>query len=190
MTETAINLPIPMKRKLYLAAQVDQDSMNELTKSIIEINDSDRELEKIYGIYDLNYIPKPIEILIDSYGGDVYNCLGLIGVMKKSETPVHTIANGAAMSCGFVILIHGHRRFAYEYATPMYHQVSSGVWGTVQDIEEDYKETKRLQTIWEKMTIEKTKITKEKLKEILSKKHDWYMTSKEALKFGVVDEIL
>ena len=191
MTETAISLPIPMRRKLYLATDVDQDSMNELTKSIMEINDSDRELEKLYTIYDLEYTASPIEIIIDSYGGMVYQCLGLIGVMNKSETPVHTIATGAAMSCGFIILIHGHKRFAYEYATPMYHQVSSdGMWGPLQNLEEDYKEVKRLQEIFERLTLEKTKITKEKLKKILNTKFDWYMTSKEALRFGVVDEIL
>jgi ATP-dependent Clp protease protease subunit len=189
-TETSIELPKPLKRKLYLAAQVDQESMNDLTKSILEINDSDEELKKIYAIYDIEYKPKPIEIIIDSYGGLVYQCMGLLGVMNQSKTPVHTIVTGAAMSCGFMILIHGHKRFAYEHATPMYHQVSTGFWGKVQDLEEEYKETKRLQKKFEKLTLERTKITKDRLKEILKTKHDWFMDAKEALKQGVVDEII
>jgi ATP-dependent protease ClpP protease subunit len=94
------------------------------------------------------------------------------------------------MSAGFMILIHGHKRFAYEHATPMYHQVSTGFWGTVQDLEEEYKETKRLQKKFEKLTLEKTKISKEKLKEILKTKHDWFMNADEAFKNGVVDEII
>lgn len=189
-TETTIDLPKPLKRKLYLAAQVDQDSMSELTKSIIEINDNDAEIKKIYDIYDIEYKAKPIEIIIDSYGGLVYQCMGLLGVMNKSATPIHTIATGAAMSCGFMILIHGHKRFAYEHATPMFHQVSSGFWGKYKDMEEDYKETKRLQKKFEKLTLEKTKITKSKLKEIVKTKYDWYMDSEEALKEGVIDEII
>ena len=84
ITETTIELPKPLKRKLYLAAQVDQDSMNDLTKSILEINDSDEELKKLYAIYDFDYKPKPIEIIIDSYGGMVYQCMGLLGVMNQS----------------------------------------------------------------------------------------------------------
>jgi ATP-dependent Clp protease protease subunit len=189
-TETTIELPKPLKRKLYLASQVDQDSMNDLTKSILEINDSDEELKKIYAIYDIEYRPKPIEIIIDSYGGMVYQCMGLLGVMNQSKTPIHTVVTGAAMSCGFMILIHGHKRFAYEHATPMYHQVSTGFWGKVKDLEEEYKETKRLQKKFEKLTLERTKITKDRLKEILKTKHDWFMDADEALKQGVVDEII
>ena len=40
-------LPSPEKRILYLAAQVNQKSMNDLTKAIIQINDHDRHLEKL-----------------------------------------------------------------------------------------------------------------------------------------------
>ena len=94
------------------------------------------------------------------------------------------------MSCGFMILIHGHKRFAYEHATPMYHQVSTGFWGKVQDLEEEYKETKRLQKKFEQLTLERTKINKDKLKDILKTKHDWFMDADEALKQGVVDEII
>lgn len=189
-TETTIELPKPLKRKLYLAAQVDQASMNGLTKSILDINDSDKELEKIYKVYDIEYNPKPIEIVIDSYGGAVYQCMGLLGVMNQSKTPIHTIVTGAAMSCGFMILIHGHKRYAYEHATPMYHQVSTGFWGKIQDLEEDYKETKRLQKKFEKLTLEKTKINKSRLKEVLKTKYDWFMDADEALKEGVIDEII
>ena len=97
-------LPVPKVRNLYLPKQVDQASMNELTKSIIEINEDDEHLKKLYGVYGLIYDPKPIKIYIDSYGGKVYQCFGLIGVMENSLTPIHTVVTGAAMSCGFIIV--------------------------------------------------------------------------------------
>tara|TARA_R100000008_G_scaffold82109_1_gene66012 strand:+ start:498 stop:1070 length:573 start_codon:yes stop_codon:yes gene_type:complete len=184
------DLPRPKKRVLYLAAQVNQKSMNDLTKSIIDINDHDRYLEKLYPIYDLEYKPQPIKIYIDSYGGAVYQCMGLLGVMKGSLTPIHTIAAGAAMSCGFMILISGHQRFGYEYSTPLYHQVSTGFWGKVKDMEESLEEAKRLQKKIEEITLERTKISKKRLKEVLKNKIDWYMTAEEALALGVIDEIL
>ena len=129
-------LPKPRARTLYLPEQVNQESMNKLTKSIIEINKSDAYLKKLYAISDIDYVPKPIEIYIDSYGGAVYQCFGLLSVMDKSETPVHTIVTGCAMSCGFMILISGHKRFGYKLSTPLYHQVSTGFRGKVQDMEE------------------------------------------------------
>lgn len=188
--ETNNALPPPKDRGLYLASQVTQKSMNDLTKAIIRINESDRYLEKFYSIHDLEYRPKPIRIYIDSYGGAVYQCMGLLGVMGKSETPVHTIATGAAMSCGFMILICGHKRFGYEHSTPLYHQVSSGFWGKVKDMEESLAETKRLQKKIEEITLDRTSISKKRLKEVLKNKIDWFMTAEEALTLGVIDEIL
>ena len=183
-------LPLPKARNLYLAKQVDQASMNALTKSILEINDSDEYIKKLYAVHDLAYEPKPIKIYIDSYGGAVYQCFGLLGVMEKSQTPVHTIVTGAAMSCGFMILIYGHKRFGYPMSTPLYHQVSTGFFGKVQDMEEKLEETKRLQKKIEDITVDKTQISKKKLAEILKKKVDGYMSAEEALGLGVIDEIL
>ena len=183
-------LPKPKPRTLYLPEQVNQESMNKLTKSIIEINKSDDYLKKLYAISDIDYNPKPIEIYIDSYGGAVYQCMGLLGVMEKSVTPIHTIVTGCAMSCGFMILISGHKRFGYKLSTPLYHQVSTGFRGKVQDMEESLEETKRLQKMIEKITLAQTEIPKKRLKEVLKNKVDWYMTAKEALELGVIDEII
>ncbi len=187
MAET---LPIPKDRNLFFAKQVDQDSIVALTKSIIEINEDDESLTKLYSMHGLSYTPKPIKIYIDSYGGAVYQCFGLLSVIDKSKTPVHTIVTGAAMSCGFMILISGHKRFAYELATPLYHQVSTGFSGKLKDMEEDLIETQRLQTMIEEITLKKTKIKKPKLEKIFKRKIDWFMSAKEAKDLGVVDEII
>jgi ATP-dependent Clp protease protease subunit len=186
----ASEIPLPKTRNLYLAKQVDQASMNALTKSILEINDNDEYLKKLYSVHDLEYNPKPIKIYIDSYGGAVYQCFGLLGVIDKSVTPIHTIVTGAAMSCGFMILISGHKRFGYPLSTPLYHQVSTGFWGKIQDMEEALQETKRLQKKIEDITLDKTQISKKKLTEIMKKKVDWYMSVEEALGLGVIDEIV
>lgn len=183
-------LPLPSGRDIIFSKDVDAESMAKITERILEVNEEDAYLEKLYKIHDINYTRKPIKIYIDSYGGYVYQCFGLLSVIDKSKTAVHTIVTGAAMSCGFMILIHGHKRFAYENATPMYHQVSDGIQGKVKDIQEDLKETLRLQERVEEMTLTRTKITKKKLKKIYKTKRDWYMTAKEAKKLGVVDEII
>jgi ATP-dependent Clp protease, protease subunit len=184
------SIPSPRPRTLYLAAQVNQKSMNDLTKAIISINEHDRLLEKLYPAYNVEYKVAPIEIYIDSYGGSVYQCFGLLGVMNKSITPIHTIATGAAMSCGFMILISGHKRFGYTHSTPLYHQVSAGSWGKVKDLEENLDQTKKLQKKIEEITLERTNISKKRLKEVLKNKVDWFMTAEEALTLGVIDGIL
>ena len=121
----------------------------------------------MYAVYGIEYKPKPIKIYIDSYGGAVYQCFGLLSVMERSKTPIHTIVTGCAMSCGFLILISGHKRFAHKMSTPLYHQVSSGAFGKVQDMEEKVEEAKRLQKQIEEYTMERTNIEKKKLKKVL-----------------------
>ena len=184
----SIEKPVP--RNLFLAQQVDQDSMNALSKTIIEIREQDEYLQKLYKLHDLDYQPKSIKLYIDSYGGAVYQCFGLLSIMKDKGTPVDTIITGCAMSCGFLIAIHGAHRAIHKHGTMMYHQVSTGSRGTVKEVEEDIIEAKRLQKKIEDMTLENTKITKEKLEKVYNRKKDWYLDAKDALKWGCVDEIV
>ena len=185
-----LDLLRPKDRKLFFTKDVDQSSIEELTKKIVEINDDDKFLKKQYKLYGFKYKPSPIKIYIDSYGGAVYQIMGLIGIMEKSKTPIHTICTGAAMSCGFMMLISGHKRFCYKHGTPLYHQVSSWAGGKVEDVEQKLKEVKRLQKWVEKLTVERTNIPIEKLLKIKKEKIDWYMTAEEALQLGVVDKII
>jgi ATP-dependent Clp protease protease subunit len=183
-------LPLPLERTLYLDKQVDQASMGLLCKTITTINDHDVHLKKLYAVYDLDYNAKPIILKIDSFGGGLNACYALIAEIERSKTPVHTIAVGAAMSCGFMILISGHKRFAYKYSAPLYHQISSAARGTYQEIKEGTENLKRWQKILESTVLKRTKITKEKLKDMRLRKIDWELTPDEALKYGVIDEII
>ena len=182
--------PEQKERVLFFNEQVDQKTIGELSKEIIAINELDDYLEKYYALQELIYKRKPIKIFIDSYGGYVYQCFGLLSIMDASKTPIWTYVTGAAMSCGFLILIHGHRRFAYKLGTPLYHQVGGGANGKIKDVEEELVEMKRLQKKIEELTLAKTKITAKKLEDIYVKKIDWYMTAEEARELGVVDEII
>lgn len=184
------NLEKSTPRNLFFAQQVDQDSMNALSKAIIEIREHDEYLKKSYATNDLSYEPKPIKIYIDSFGGAVYQCFGLLSIMKSSGTPVDTVVTGCAMSCGFLIAIHGRKRRIHKHGTMMYHQVSTGVEGKVADIKADLIEAMRLQKMIEKMTIENTKITEKKLEKVYKKKKDWYLDAKTSLRWGCIDEIV
>lgn len=177
-------------RNIFLSEQISQESVTGVIEKIITINESDEFLEKKASLFGFKYERKPIKLYIDSYGGAAYQCLGLISVMMRSKTEVHTICTGVAMSAGFMILISGHKRFAHKYSTPLYHQASSGAWGEVKKLEEDIIETKRLQKLLEKIVLERTEIKKTRLKQVYVEKLDWYMTADEALENNVIDEIL
>lgn len=185
-----ITLPSPKDRRLLFNTQVTQDSIGALSKQILEIVDDDVYIKSVYSIHNLVYTPEPIKIYIDSYGGAVYQGFGLLGIIENSNTPIHTLVTGCAMSCGFLISIAGHKRMAYKSATFMYHQISSLKYGKLKEIEEDMIEGKRLQEMIEKFTVSHTKISIDRLKEVYDTKQDWYLNAEEALKHGIIDEII
>lgn len=181
--------PAPMDRNLYLATQVDQSSINHITRSILDIERSDAVLAAYYKGQGMEYVPRPITLYIDSYGGECYACFGLLSVMDLCSTPIRTVVTGCAMSCGFLIAIHGHERVAYPNATMMFHQVSSFFEGKAADLFQDAAEVKRLQEKLERATLRRTKITKEQLRRNYETKTDWFMAPPEALRLGVIDSI-
>ncbi|OED34274.1 hypothetical protein AB832_07915 [Flavobacteriaceae bacterium (ex Bugula neritina AB1)] len=72
----------------------------------------------------------------------------------------------------------------------MYHQISTSFWGTLKDLQESEKETKRVQKQWESYVLSKTNISKKQLKRVFNKKEDLYLTALEAQELGVIDEII
>lgn len=182
--------PDVTERNIFFCKGVDNESIETVVKAIVQINEEDNQYQRIYDFHGFPYKRNPIKIHLDTYGGFVYQTLGLINIMENSKTPIHTIVTGCAMSAGFMILISGHRRFAHRLSTPLYHQLSGGMWGTAKDMEDDFIESKRMQKMLEDIVARKTKITRKKLKEIYDTKKDWYMTAPEAKKLGVVDEII
>lgn len=168
-----------MSKLLYLTEQED-DNVDYVIKSILSFNEEDKD----------KLDPTPIKLYINCYGGDVYQFLGLIDVIESSITPIHTITLGAAMSCAFLVVLSGHKRFAYKNSTFMYHQISTGEWGTAKNLEEDLIETKRLQKIIENHVLIKSKITKKQLSDNYNTKNDWYISAEEALKYNIIDQII
>lgn len=185
-----MELPSPKSRNVYLHTEVNQASALNVIKEIREIEDSDKEIAKLYAAMNFIYKPEPIKLSIDSYGGSVYQVLGLIGVIESCTTKVDTIVTGCALSCGFLLSICGNNRYASKHSTFLYHQVSTMAWGTIQQLQEDMKETKRVQSKTEQITLQHTKISRERLREVKKQKLDWWIDPKTALELGIIDYIL
>tara|TARA_R110002110_G_scaffold122665_1_gene299013 strand:- start:3558 stop:4160 length:603 start_codon:yes stop_codon:yes gene_type:complete len=136
---------------------------------------------------------KVIPVIIDSYGGQVYSLLSMIGTIRASELPIATIVEGKAMSCGAVLLSCGENgmRFADPGATIMIHDVSSGGHGKIEELKADVAEAERLDekifTIMARNCGKKDDYFKKK---VFNKKHaDWFIEPAEAKRHGLVDQL-
>ena len=154
-------------------------------------------LKKIKSIDDKNNIPidrrQPINIYINSYGGEVYEGLALISLIKNMQEKgyiINTYSESKSMSMGFVIFCIGTNRYMSRYSTLMYHSVSSMTYGKVQDMIVDLDETIRLDELIKSIILEHTDIDIEILDEITRCKKDWYINSDEALKYKIATEII
>jgi ATP-dependent Clp protease protease subunit len=72
----------------------------------------------------------------------------------------------------------------------MIHEISSGAIGKLADLEESVDEAKRLNKVLFDIIEKETRITKAQLEEIYDKKQDWFITAEEALKLGIITEII
>lgn len=190
MSKESITLPAPAPRDLYFYKQVDQESIEKLTKEILEVNESDVIAKESYKIHGIDYHPQPIKIYINSYGGSCYDYLGLWGIMETSVVPIHTYVVGYAMSAAFSIAVMGHKRFCYKYATFMYHQSWDILAGPIKEIKDNVKEMERLELVDKEVILRRTKISEERLIEVYEKKIDWYLNATQAEKLGIVDEVI
>tara|TARA_B100000131_G_scaffold323267_1_gene381209 strand:- start:18559 stop:19161 length:603 start_codon:yes stop_codon:yes gene_type:complete len=134
-----------------------------------------------------------IPVVIDSYGGQVYSLMSMIAAIKDAEIPVATIVEGKAMSCGAVLLTFGEEgmRFADPNATVMIHDVSSGMYGKIEELKADVKEAERLdEKIFTMMARNCGKKDDYFKKKVFNKKHaDWFMDAQEAKKHGIVNHL-
>lgn len=134
-----------------------------------------------------------IPVVIDSYGGQVYSLMAMIAAIKNAELPVATIVEGKAMSCGAILFSFGDegRRFMDPNATIMIHDVSSGVYGKIEELKADVKEAERLNDIVYKMMAQNCgKADNYFIKLMDKKKHaDWYLDAEEAKKHNLANQL-
>ncbi len=173
-------------RVFMLGDQVTQSSVSSIIKAIWEINIEDTEKES--QIKD--YQRQPIHLILNTYGGSVYDGLGLISAMEVSETPVHVTVLGSAMSMGLFILSAGHHRRMHAYSTLMYHQISSVSADKLEGIKKDLVECQRLEELCEEILLKRTNLTVKELEDHKKSKGEWYIDALTAAKYGIVDEII
>jgi len=167
---------------------ITKDTVYLICMSIYRFNNEDDEKESKEIGYDRN--SHPIKIFLNTRGGDVYESLAIVGAIQASITPVEVIALGYAMSGGFLIFVSCHKRLCQKYTTFLYHDIRSWIEGTVSTMEEELNEIKRLQRIVDNIVINTTNVSQETLDKYNNKKEDWYINAEDALKLGIVDEII
>tara|TARA_A100000164_G_scaffold368510_1_gene391829 strand:+ start:509 stop:1111 length:603 start_codon:yes stop_codon:yes gene_type:complete len=170
--EWGINLE---KSTMYLSYEIDQDQLYAVMTrfdNFIRVN------------------PKQdINLHITSYGGDVYAMLGTIDFFRTLPVKVNTRCIGACMSAAAVILACGTgKRTMTENSTVMVHEGSAFEGGKTTDVLKGADHLKKLQKNINRILGDVTSKNAEFWEGV--SKNDTYLTAKECLEYGLIDEII
>ena len=127
---------------------------------------------------------------INSPGGVITSGMGIIDTMNYIKPDIATICVGQAASMAAVILSAGSKgkRSALENSRIMIHQPLGGVQGQATDIEIHTKEILFLKERLNNILSQNTGKTVKTIENDTNR--DNFMSSKEAIKYGIIDEIV
>ena len=133
---------------------------------------------------------KDIQIYINSPGGSVYAGLGIYDTMQFIKPDVATICTGMAASMSAVLLCAGQKgkRSGLKHSRVLIHQPMSGAQGQASDIEIAAKEVLKIKDELYQIIANHTGQKFNKVYE--DSDRDYWMTAKEAMDYGMIDEIL
>ena len=133
---------------------------------------------------------KDIFMYINSPGGVVTSGFGILDTMSYIKPDIATICMGQAASMAAVILSSGTKgkRSALENSRVMIHQPLGGVQGQATDIEIHTKEILYLKNKLNKILSNNTGKSLKTIEKDTNR--DYFLSSDEALKYGLIDEIV
>jgi ATP-dependent Clp protease protease subunit len=133
---------------------------------------------------------KDIYFYINSPGGVITSGLSMFDTMNYIKPDIVTICIGQAASMGAFLLASGTKgkRYALPHARIMIHQPSGGAQGQSTDIQIQAQEIQRLKDTLNEILAERTGKTAKRIEK--DTERDKFMSSKEALEYGLIDKIL
>ena len=165
-----------MDRIIFLGTPIDDYVANVIQAQLLFLDTSDPG--------------KDISIYLNSPGGSVHAGLGIYDTMQYISSDVSTICTGMAASMAAVLLVAGEKgkRSALPHSRVMIHQPMGGMQGQASDMEINYKQIMLLRDELYQIISDHSGQSFEKI--MKDSDRDYWMTSAEALEYGMIDQVL
>ena len=155
-----------------------------------EINDTVANVIIAQMLYLSSQDPEaPITMYLNTPGGSVYDGLAIYDTMQYIPNEVQTVCTGLAASMGSVLLCAGEngKRFALPHSRIMIHQPLGGAHGQASDIEITAKEILKLKGELYQIIADHSGKTLKQIEKDADRDH--WLTAKEAVEYGMIDDI-
>jgi ATP-dependent Clp protease protease subunit len=162
-------------RRVYLFGRLENEVALPVIKKLHKLNQRDPHT--------------PIDLIINSAGGNGYNADAIIATMCQISAPVNTICTGHALSGALEVLASGTgHRSSYEFATLMFHQTLWEADGDITNLEIQARQGQRFREAQIELLGRCTGQDEKQLRKDIERDH--YLSAKEALEYGIVDELI
>jgi ATP-dependent Clp protease protease subunit len=183
--EQVLDISNEPNRILYLSGDIEDQNVSNVCSQILAVNQYDNKMLYRFRQYEI----QPIQLHIQSFGGSVQDMWAIIDTIESSSTPIVTYCSGYCMSAAALIFIAGHYRYMYKHSSIMFHQMSVGSFGKINDFKLGQCHFDSMHDEMIKYIKKHTKLKKKFFKKFDKNKEDVYLTAKECKKFGICDEI-
>ncbi|MBL96781.1 MAG: hypothetical protein CMF52_03110 [Legionellales bacterium] len=177
----------PDMRTIGLFTDVAEEKVAEIAHAMIYLNEVNK-LEKS------GENRKPIEFYLSTYGGNADDMFALYDVMRqvKLDTEIHTIGLGKVMSAGVLLLAAGTKgkRKIGKYCRVMIHSVIGGSHGSLPNLANEMEAIQQIQKDYIDALVAETSMTRKKMKALLERKVNVYLSAEEAVELGIADIII
>lgn len=164
-------------RKIFIEGEIDADTACEFVKKVMLLNSEDSQ--------------KPIDVLLNSPGGEINSGMLMYDVIQASRAPIRMFCIGRAYSMGAVLFACGnHGRYMLPHGELMIHEPLLGnrVGGnssSIKSISDSLLETKKKMN---QILAKHTGKTEEEVEKATG--FDHYFSPEESVEFGLCDEIV
>lgn len=145
--------------------------------------------EIVSDLLDASDTGKPIEVRINSNGGEVFAGIAMFNALRNSKGDVKIFVDGVAASMASVIALCGKHVEMSRYARLMIHRVSGGCFGNADDLQRCIDELEKIEDTLCQMYAPKLGKTPEEIRATYFDGHDHWITAEEALKLGLINGI-
>jgi len=173
----ALELGVDVKgRRIFLHGDVDEDTIAVAIRGMYLMADAS---------------DAPIELYVQSYGGNIDEAFALHDVTRTVRCPVHTIALGMCMSAAPFLVACGEpgHRFASENCEFMLHTASLEVEGTMNNVAGTAEAVRRRCERMDRLLAKYSNKPYRHWAKFSRACDDYYFTAEQALEWGLIDSI-
>jgi ATP-dependent Clp protease protease subunit len=164
------------ERIVFLGSTLDESVANLVIAQLLHLEGEDMD--------------RPVNLYINSPGGDMTALFAVYDAMQFMGPPVHTVCVGQACSAAAVLLAAGAegQRSALPNARILIHQPHGGAQGQSSDMEIAVREMVTMRERMVDILTERTGQPRERIEADIDR--DYILRGEEAVAYGLVDEVI